>query len=121
MQKTTITCKECGESLTLTSTDINYFTNKGLIPPKRCSICRNKRRDATRISDLSTLIGSYITRTKPSITGDRSFMGYKVLLVGVTPVGDILYQYPKDNFFYKEGNTEQLGKAFNDGYWKLVN
>jgi len=37
-------CVECGEEFTLTSGEQNFFKQKGLRMPRRCSPCRQARR-----------------------------------------------------------------------------
>lgn len=39
-----LTCIECGKEFTLTPEHEEWFLDKGLKLPKRCSECRNKKR-----------------------------------------------------------------------------
>ncbi len=38
-----ITCRDCGDSFTISQGEREYFTSKGLSLPKRCSACRKNR------------------------------------------------------------------------------
>lgn len=39
-----ITCRECGETFTLTVEDQEWYKSKGFTEPKRCKSCRRLRR-----------------------------------------------------------------------------
>jgi len=39
-----IECVECGLTFTFTAGEQRYFKSKGLFPPKRCPVCRAKRK-----------------------------------------------------------------------------
>ena len=38
-------CKQCGEEFTLTDSEMKFYNEKGLNLPKRCSECRNKKKN----------------------------------------------------------------------------
>jgi hypothetical protein len=37
-------CKDCGEPFSMEKSEIEFYENKGLQQPKRCPVCRRKRR-----------------------------------------------------------------------------
>jgi DNA-directed RNA polymerase subunit RPC12/RpoP len=39
-------CRDCGSTFELTKKEERFFTDKGLLIPKRCPDCRKKRRTA---------------------------------------------------------------------------
>ena len=41
-----LTCKDCNKLFIFTKGEQLYFKSKQLSEPKRCSICRKKRRDS---------------------------------------------------------------------------
>lgn len=43
-QDITLNCLECHEDFTFTAGEQDYFAKKGLYPPKRCPVCRLKRK-----------------------------------------------------------------------------
>lgn len=111
-------CKECNQPFILTERDKYFYEDNGLSLPKRCWLCREKRKTSRRI-DLRNHIGSYIARTKASIHGDRSYVGdnNKIKLLGVEEDGSILYE---GKFYWEKGESQTLSADFNDGYWKVV-
>lgn len=40
----TITCSDCGQEFTLSAGEQQFFATKGLFEPKRCPLCRQKRK-----------------------------------------------------------------------------
>lgn len=40
--------KDCGREFALTQDNIKFFGDKGLVPPKRCDKCRNRRKMEAR-------------------------------------------------------------------------
>lgn len=38
-------CKDCGKSFVLSESEFKFFTNNNLFLPKRCSDCREKRKE----------------------------------------------------------------------------
>ena len=41
-----IVCADCRSEFTFTASEATFFTSKGLTKPRRCKVCRQKRRDA---------------------------------------------------------------------------
>ena len=112
-------CKECQKPFVISENDKRHFLNNGLSLPKRCWECRDKRRKDNRIFDLSPFIGRYIARTKPSHTGDRSFLGdrNKIKLLGIKEDGSIVYE---GKFFWEKNTEQTLSPDYNDGFWKVI-
>lgn len=112
-------CKECHEPFILTESDKQFFEGNGLSLPKRCYDCRQKRRDHNRKFDLRDCIGKYIARTKPSIHGDRSYVGNhgKVKLLEVREDGTLMVE---GKFYWEKDTPRILSPDFNDGYWKIA-
>ena len=40
-----IKCQECGEEFVFTANEQRFYEEKGFIPPKRCRLCRQKRKE----------------------------------------------------------------------------
>jgi hypothetical protein len=112
-------CKDCQEPFVLNERDKQYFEGNGLSLPKRCYYCRQKRRDAKRMFDLRNGIGQYIARTKPSIHGDRSYLGEqgKVKLLEVRDDGSLVVE---GKYFWEKDEPRILQPDLNDGYWKVI-
>lgn len=39
-------CPDCGEPFTLTAREIDWYAARGMQIPRRCSVCRQARREA---------------------------------------------------------------------------
>lgn len=46
MSDEVITCTDCRSDFTFTASEATFFASKGLTKPRRCKICRQKRKDA---------------------------------------------------------------------------
>jgi hypothetical protein len=113
----TTICKDCGEKFTLSEQEIRFYRGNKMSLPKRCYSCREKRRRDNKV-DLKDMIGKFVTRTKPSWNGDRSFLGEKIKINSINSDGSILYQYPKGTLF--DDRIYEMSPQNNDGYWKEV-
>lgn len=51
-----LSCVDCGAQFLFSTGEQRYFLSKGLSTPKRCSLCRKKRRD-TLVPDEGKLKG----------------------------------------------------------------
>lgn len=45
------TCKDCGKQFTITQGELDWLTEKGFAPFKRCKACRNKRKEQAQQND----------------------------------------------------------------------
>jgi hypothetical protein len=43
-----LVCIDCGRGFTLTAGERDFYNGRNLSLPKRCSVCRKKRRDAEK-------------------------------------------------------------------------
>lgn len=46
MSDEVIVCADCRSEFTFTESEATFFASKGLTKPRRCKLCRQKRRDA---------------------------------------------------------------------------
>ena len=44
----TLSCVECGKNFTFEAGEQKFFKMRGLTPPKRCAVCRGKKRRGRR-------------------------------------------------------------------------
>jgi len=45
-------CIDCGDSFIFTENDQNFFKEQGYSQPKRCKICRRKKKEARQKANL---------------------------------------------------------------------
>lgn len=38
-------CKDCGDEYLISEKEVTFYFNNGLYPPKRCTTCRDVRRE----------------------------------------------------------------------------
>lgn len=49
MSDEVIPCTDCRSDFTFTASEATFFASKGLTKPRRCKICRQKRKDAKAV------------------------------------------------------------------------
>lgn len=59
MSDEVIVCVDCKNEFTFTENEASFFASKGLVKPRRCKGCRQKRRDM-KAADGGTVSGNTI-------------------------------------------------------------
>ena len=50
-----IPCTDCRLDFTFTASEATFFASKGLTKPRRCKLCRQKRKDAKAVDGGSVI------------------------------------------------------------------
>lgn len=70
-------CVSCGKAFILTDSEIAFFESKSLNLPKRCEICREKRRKIEKYSDKNFIMKVFekiVTSENNLIKAQNAFM-----------------------------------------------
>lgn len=88
-----IKCKDCGEEFFIADDERKFFESKGLHLPKRCSVCRNKRK-----VEKEHIVWTYYDREGKDFRSREIFYSLKE---GQKQMGELVKYAGEQNGAYK--------------------